>query len=36
MIKGAGGIPAEGNTVPGWQPEVCETREQRMPAGHVG
>ena len=36
MIKAAGGIPAEGNTVPGWQAEVCETREQRMPAGHVG
>ena len=36
MIKAAGGIPAEGNTVPGWQPEVCRTREERLPAGHVG
>jgi multimeric flavodoxin WrbA len=29
-------IPAEGNTMPGWQPEDCKHREQRMPAGHVG
>ena len=29
-------IPAEGNTVPGWQPEDCKHREERMPAGHVG
>ena len=36
ILKAAGGIPPEGNTVPGWQPEVCETREERMPAGHVG
>jgi hypothetical protein len=36
MIKAAGGIPAEGNPVPGWQPAECETREQRMPVGHVG
>lgn len=36
MLKNAGGIPPEGNTVPGWQPSECETREQRMPAGHVG
>ena len=36
MLKAAGGIPAEGNTVPGWQAEVCETREDRMPGGHVG
>jgi multimeric flavodoxin WrbA len=28
-------IPAEGNTVPGSQPEQC-THETRMPAGHVG
>jgi multimeric flavodoxin WrbA len=35
MIKAAGGIPPEGNTVPGWQPEQCE-HDTRMPAGHVG
>ena len=29
-------IPPEGNTVPGWQPEDCKNREERMPAGHVG
>jgi multimeric flavodoxin WrbA len=29
-------IPPEGNTVPGWQPEECAHREERMPAGHVG
>jgi multimeric flavodoxin WrbA len=28
-------IPAEGNTVPGWQPDQC-THDTRMPAGHVG
>jgi multimeric flavodoxin WrbA len=30
-------IPPEGNTVEGWQrAAVCETREDRMPGGHVG
>jgi multimeric flavodoxin WrbA len=29
-------IPPDGNTVEGWQPERCRTREERMPAGHVG
>ncbi len=29
-------IPPEGNTVPGWQTEVCEGHEDRGPAGHVG
>ncbi|MFN2616010.1 MAG: flavodoxin family protein [Thermoleophilaceae bacterium] len=29
-------IPPEGNTVPGWQPDDCKSREERMPAGHVG
>ncbi|MGH2713268.1 MAG: flavodoxin family protein [Thermoleophilaceae bacterium] len=35
MLKSAGGIPADGNAVPGWQPEQCE-HDTRMPAGHVG
>src|SRR5919198_6775136 len=29
-------IPPEGNTVPGWQPSECRSREERTPAGHVG
>jgi len=29
-------IPPEGNTVPGWQPQECAGREDRMPGGHVG
>jgi multimeric flavodoxin WrbA len=29
-------IPPEGNTVEGWQPLECESREERMPGGHVG
>jgi hypothetical protein len=34
MLKAPGGIPAERNTVPGWQPERCD-HDTRMPAGHV-
>lgn len=29
-------IPAEGNTVPGWQPPECRGHDDRGPAGHVG
>ena len=29
-------IPAEGNTVPGWQPDDCQGHEDRAPGGHVG
>jgi multimeric flavodoxin WrbA len=36
MLKAAGGIPAEGNTVPGWQRARVESRDGRMPTSHVG
>ena len=29
-------IPAEGNTVPGWQPDACSGHDDRMPAGLIG
>ena len=29
-------IPAQGSTVPGWQPDDCRDHDDRMPAGHVG